>query len=76
MRPKLFDYLAGKISRRTLLGVVFPCMCVNFFGMLALAILLNLAELVLRKGKGLLESLKIGRKGDGHAAPRQPDRAA
>ena len=39
IRRKLFDYLAGKLSRRTLLGIVFPCMCVNFFGMLGLAIL-------------------------------------
>jgi hypothetical protein len=38
--PKVFDYLAGKITRRTLLGVVFPCMCVAYFGTLALAILL------------------------------------
>jgi hypothetical protein len=38
--PKVFDYLAGKITRRTLLGVVFPCMCVAYFGTLALAVLL------------------------------------
>jgi len=37
--PKVFDYVAGKITRRTLLGVVFPGMCVAYFGMLALAIL-------------------------------------
>ena len=38
--PKLLNYFAGKITRRTLLGVVFPCMCVAYFGTLALAILL------------------------------------
>ena len=37
--PKVSNYLAGKITRRTLLGAVFPCMCAAYFGMLALAIL-------------------------------------
>jgi hypothetical protein len=35
---KLLDYLAGNLSRRTLLGAVFPCMCVSYFGMLVLAV--------------------------------------
>jgi hypothetical protein len=37
MLSKLSDYLAGRIERRTLLGAVFPGMCVAYFGMLALA---------------------------------------
>ena len=37
---RLLDYLAGKITRRTLLGAVLPCLFASYFGMLVLAVVL------------------------------------